>query len=64
MDSYDPIPLEEIKEAQKRIAPDIVRTPLIKLNVARASRESLLGVLSSSLQLQKHQLLQLNVPWI
>ena len=33
MSKYDPIPLEEIKEAQKRIADDIIRTPIIKLNV-------------------------------
>jgi threonine dehydratase len=39
MASYDPIPLEEIKAAQKRIAPDIVRTPLIKLNVDDAPAE-------------------------
>jgi len=31
--SYDPIPLEEIKAAQKRISTDILRTPLIRLNV-------------------------------
>ncbi len=39
MDSYDPIPLEEIKAAQKRISPDIVRTPLVRLNVDDAPAE-------------------------
>lgn len=33
MKKYDPIPLEEIRAAQKRISTDIVRTPLVKLNV-------------------------------
>jgi threonine dehydratase len=39
LDSYDPIPLEEIKAAQKRISADIVRTPLVKLNVDDAIAE-------------------------
>ena len=33
MVSYDPIPLEEIKAAQERISTDVVRTPLVRLNV-------------------------------
>jgi threonine dehydratase len=36
---YDPIPLEEIRAAQKRISTDIVRTPLVKLNVDDAPAE-------------------------
>lgn len=32
MKKYDPIPLEDIKEAQKRISNSAIRTPLIKLN--------------------------------
>ena len=39
MVSYDPIPLEKIKAAQKRIAQDITRTPLIRLNVDDAPAE-------------------------
>jgi threonine dehydratase len=30
---YDPIPIKEIKAAQKRIAGTIIRTPLVKLNI-------------------------------
>jgi len=36
---YAPIPLEEIKAAQKRIAQDVTRTPLVKLNVDDAPAE-------------------------
>jgi threonine dehydratase len=36
---YDPIPIEEIKAAQKRISDTIVRTPLVKLNVNDAPAE-------------------------
>jgi len=36
---YDPIPLEAIRAAQKRIAQDITRTPLVKLNVDDAPAE-------------------------
>ncbi len=36
---YDPIPIEEIKAAQKRIADTIIRTPLVKLNVDDAPAE-------------------------
>jgi len=36
---YKPIPLKEIKAAQKRIAQDVVRTPLIKLNIDDAPAE-------------------------
>ncbi len=36
---YDTIPLEEIRAAQKRIAQDITRTPLVKLNVDDAPAE-------------------------
>lgn len=36
---YDPIPIEEIKTAQKRIADSIIRTPLVKLNVDDAPAE-------------------------
>ena len=39
MKKYDPISIEEIKAAQKRISPDIVRTPLVKLNVDDAPAE-------------------------
>ena len=39
MTSYDPIPLEEIKAAQERISTDIVRTPLVRLNVDDAPAE-------------------------
>jgi len=39
MASYDPIPLEEIKAAQERISTDIVRTPLVRLNVDDAPAE-------------------------
>jgi threonine dehydratase len=31
--SYEPIPLEEIKAARERISTDIVRSPLVRLNV-------------------------------
>jgi len=33
---YDPIPLEEIRAAQKRISSDIVRTPLVRFDVEGA----------------------------
>jgi len=33
MIEYEPIPLEEIRAAQKRIAGEVFRTPLVKLNV-------------------------------
>ena len=36
---YSPIPLEEIRAAQKRIAQDVTRTPLVKLNVDDAPAE-------------------------
>lgn len=36
---YDPIPLEKIEAAQKRISNDVVRTPLVRLNVDDASAE-------------------------
>ena len=39
MRKYTPIQLEEIREAQKRIAQDIIRTPLVKLNVDDAPAE-------------------------
>jgi threonine dehydratase len=39
MASYDPIPIEEIKAAQERISVDIVRTPLVRLNVDDAPAE-------------------------
>ena len=39
MASYDSIPLEEIKAAQERISTDIVRTPLVRLNVDDAPAE-------------------------
>jgi threonine dehydratase len=39
MASYDPIPLDEIKTAQNRILTDIVRTPLVRLNVDEAPAE-------------------------
>jgi threonine dehydratase len=37
--SYDSIPLEEIKAAQERISTDILRTPLVPLNVDDAPAE-------------------------
>jgi len=37
--SYDPITLEEIKAAQERISTDILRTPLIRLNVDDAQAD-------------------------
>ncbi|MBN2335255.1 threonine/serine dehydratase [Candidatus Bathyarchaeota archaeon] len=39
MKKHDPIPLEEIRAAQKRISDTIVRTPLVKLNVDDAPAE-------------------------
>lgn len=39
MKKYDPIPLEEIRAAKKRISDTIVRTPLVKLNVDDAPAE-------------------------
>jgi threonine dehydratase len=36
---YDPIPIEEIKAAHKRISDTIVRTPLVKLNSYEAPAE-------------------------
>jgi len=39
MASYDPIPLKEVKAAQERISTDIVRTPLVRLNVDDAPAE-------------------------
>jgi threonine dehydratase len=39
MERYDPIPLEEIKAAQERISTDIVRTPLVRLNLDDAPAE-------------------------
>lgn len=36
---YDPIRIEEIRAAQKRIAIDIIRTPLVKLNIDDAPAE-------------------------
>ena len=39
MASYDPIPLEEIQAAQERISTDVVRTPLVRLNVDDAPAE-------------------------
>jgi threonine dehydratase len=36
---YDPIPIEEIKAAQKRISDTIIRTPLVKLNIDKAPAE-------------------------
>jgi len=37
--SYDPIPLEDIKAAQERISTDILRTPLVRLNVDDAQAD-------------------------
>ncbi|MHA2393477.1 MAG: threonine ammonia-lyase [Promethearchaeota archaeon] len=39
MKKYDPIPIEEIKAAHKRISDTIVRTPLVKLNSYEAPAE-------------------------
>jgi threonine dehydratase len=39
MIEYDPIPLEKIKAAQRRIADDVFRTPLVRLNVEDAPAE-------------------------
>jgi threonine dehydratase len=39
MAGYDPIPIEEIKAAQERISTDVVRTPLVRLNVDDAPAE-------------------------
>jgi len=39
MKKYAPIPLDDIKAAQKRIADTIIRTPLVKLNVDDAPAE-------------------------
>jgi threonine dehydratase len=39
MKKYEPIPLEEIRAAQRRIKDAIVRTPLVKLNVDDAPSE-------------------------
>ena len=39
MKSFNPIPIEEIRAAQKRIADSIVRTPLVSLNVDDAPAE-------------------------
>ena len=39
MIKYDPIPIEEIKEAQKRIKDSAIRTPLVKLNIDDAPAE-------------------------
>ena len=39
MKKYDPIPIEEIKAAQKRISDSAIRTPLVKLNVEDAPAE-------------------------
>ena len=39
MAGYDPIPIKEIKAAQERISTDIVRTPLVRLNVDDAPAE-------------------------
>ena len=39
MKKYDPIPIEEIKEAQKRIKESAIRTPLVKLNIDDTSNE-------------------------
>jgi len=36
---YNPIPIEEIRAAQKRIADTVVRTPLVRLNVDDAPAE-------------------------
>ncbi len=37
--SYDPIPIEDIRSAQERIAGEVVRTPLVRLNVDDAPAE-------------------------
>ena len=39
MISYEPIPIGEIRAAQQRIAGEVVRTPLIRLNVEGAPAE-------------------------
>jgi threonine dehydratase len=39
MINYEPIPLEEIRAAQKRIAGEALRTPLVRLNVDDAPAE-------------------------
>ena len=39
MEYHDPIPLEEIKAARKRIEGEIVRTPLVRLNLENTSAE-------------------------
>ena len=39
MKKHDPIPIEEIQEARKRIAGTAIRTPLVKLNVDDAPAE-------------------------
>ena len=39
MASYDPIPLEDIRAARERISTDVVRTPLVRLNVEDAPAE-------------------------
>ena len=39
MITYEPIPLEEIRAAQKRIAGEVFRTPLVRLNVEDAPAE-------------------------
>lgn len=39
MIEYEPIPLEEIRAAQKRIAGEVFRTPLVRLNVEDAPAE-------------------------
>jgi len=39
LESYEPIPLEEIEAAQKRISDTIFRTPLVKLNFDDAPAE-------------------------
>jgi len=39
MKKYDPIPLEDIKAAQKRIKDDALRTPLVKLNAGDTPAE-------------------------
>lgn len=36
MKKYDPVPIEEIRAAQKRIKDIVVRTPLVKLNIEDA----------------------------
>ena len=39
MITYDPIPLEKIREAYNRIKEDVIRTPLVKMNYQNTSAE-------------------------